>query len=199
MAPASGEDSPPPPPPPPPPHNGTESGHPSDTQPSPPTQPPAPHKGSESASGRVREMIYPLTLAATSFAVSFVVGVLAASAAATGLASSLVARLLYEVFTTYGFMAAFATVANAVATVVDRQLELLADKYRPATFESVIKVLFLSGREGVPAYQQYPFLGLFLVPAMTAVLFVFMFAWRIVRNLEAIKTLANAAARVRGN
>ncbi|CAK7271125.1 hypothetical protein SEPCBS119000_004439 [Sporothrix epigloea] len=152
--------------------------------------------------GRIREMVYPLTLALTSFAVSFAVGIMAAHVAAAGLATRLMARaeeLLYEMFKSYGLLATVATIANAVATVADKQLELLAEKYRPATFDSVVKTLLVGGREGVPAYQQYPFLGMILVPAMTAILLAFMFAWRIIRSLEAFKTLTMAAARVRGH
>ncbi|CAK7216057.1 hypothetical protein SBRCBS47491_002701 [Sporothrix bragantina] len=147
------------PPPPPPPHHGAQPDQPVDSQPSPPTRPPpGGGNGSKSASERMSGMIYPLALAVGSFVVSFVVGVMAANAAAAGLASRLM------------------TLANAVATVIDNRVELLAEKYRPATFDTVVKALIMEGRKGVPAYQQYPVLGMILVPVMTAILFVFMFA-----------------------
>ncbi|CAK7566373.1 MAG: hypothetical protein SEPTF4163_004317 [Sporothrix epigloea] len=158
----------------------------SGSQSSTPLQVAPPIKGRISTLGRIREMIYPLTLAVTSFAVSFAVGIVAAN-------------LLYEVFKSYGLLATVATVANAVAKVADKQFELLAEKYRPATFDSVVNTLLVGGREGVPAYQQYPFLGMILVPAMTAILLAFMFAWRIIRRLEAFKSLTMAAARVRAH
>ncbi|CAK7202053.1 hypothetical protein SEUCBS139899_004773 [Sporothrix eucalyptigena] len=189
----------PPPPPPPPSQDAPPTRPPPLSQDTPPPHPPPPHQGGKSISDRVRErvreLIYPLAIAVTSFVVSFAVGVMAANVAAAGIASRLL--LLYEVFKNYGLLAMGATVANAVVTVIDKRLDQVAAKYRPATFDKVVEVLLVGGREGVPAYQQYPFLGMILVPVMTAILFVFMFAWRIVRNLEAFKALVNAAARVR--
>lgn len=64
----------------------------SGSQSSTPLQVAPPIKGRISTLGRIREMIYPLTLAVTSFAVSFAVGIVAANVAAAGLASRLMTR-----------------------------------------------------------------------------------------------------------
>ena len=92
----SGETLPPRPPPP----QDPQSGSPPDSQLAPPTQPLPPLKSNKSFTGRIRELMYPLSLAATSFAVSFAVGVMAANVAAAGLASQLMARA--EAVISYG-------------------------------------------------------------------------------------------------
>ncbi|KAL1910673.1 hypothetical protein Sste5344_003573 [Sporothrix stenoceras] len=182
-----------PPPPPPPPDAGTPS-----------SSPPPP--GKKTLGGRFRELLYPLAIAVTSFIISFVVGVGAALAVATGLASSLLALVddgiaygwqLFDVYQRLGLLAVAGTFANAIATIVDNRLEEVATKYKPESFDTVIKGLLVGGRENVPAYRQYPFLGMILVPAMTAVLFVFMFGIRIVRNLRGYQALVNAAGQLK--
>ena len=170
----------------------------------PPPSPPPP--GKKTLGSRFRELLYPLALAVTSFVVSFVVGVVAATAVATGIASRLLASLddavaygwqLFDVYQKLGLVAVAVTFANAIATIVDNRLEEVAAKYKPVSFDTVVQGLLVGGRENVPAYRQYPFLGMILVPVMTAILFVFMFGVRIIRNLRGFKALVNAAGQLK--
>lgn len=168
--------------------------------------PPLPPPGNKTLGRRFRELLYPLAIAVTSFAISFVVGVAAAIAVATGLASRLLALLdeavaygwqLFDVYQNLGLLAVAGTFANAIASIVDNRLEEVAAKYKPASFDTVVQGLLVGGRENVPAYRQYPFLGMILVPVMTAILFVFMFGVRIIRNLQGFKALVNAAGQLK--
>lgn len=170
-----------------------------------PASPPPPH-GKKTLRGRFRELLYPLAIAFTSFIISFVVGVGAALAVATGLASRLLELVdegiaygwqLFDVYQRLGLLAVAGTFANAIATIVDTRLDEVAAKYKPESIDKIIKGLLVGGRENVPAYRQYPFLGMILVPVMTAVLVVFMVGIRIIRNFRGYEALVNAAGQLK--